>query len=138
MTVLLVEDDASIALVITTALEAEGFAVTGCDSILERDRLLAANRYDALVTDVMLTDGDGLETLGLVRDAAPEMPIIVLSAQNTLDTAVRASDTGAFEYFPKPFDLDELVQTVRAAVGNAAQRATEAAEPEPAGLPLVG
>ncbi len=138
MSVLLVEDDASIALVITTALEAEGFAVTGCDSILERDRLLAANRYDALVTDVMLTDGDGLETLGLVRDAAPEMPIIVLSAQNTLDTAVRASDTGAFEYFPKPFDLDELVQTVRAAVGNAATRGEAEAEAAPVGLPLVG
>ena len=138
MSVLLVEDDASIALVITTALEAEGFAVTGCDSIAERDRLLAANRYAALVTDVMLTDGDGLETLGQVRDAVPDMPIIVLSAQNTLDTAVRASDTGAFEYFPKPFDLDELVQTVRAAVGNAAMRGSETAEAEPAGLPLVG
>ncbi len=138
MSVLLVEDDASIALVITAALEAEGFVVTACDSIAERDRLLAANRYAALVTDVMLTDGDGLETIGAVHEVAPDMPIIVLSAQNTLDTAVRASDTGAFEYFPKPFDLDELVQTVRAAVGNAAMRANETAEAEPAGLPLVG
>ncbi len=138
MTVLLVEDDASIALVITAALEAEGFAVTGCDSIAERDSLLANSNYAALVTDVMLTDGDGLETLGVVHQAAPDMPIIVLSAQNTLDTAVRASDTGAFEYFPKPFDLDELVQTVRAAVGNAAMRAGDPAEAAPAGLPLVG
>ena len=96
MSVLLVEDDASIALVINAALEAEGFAVTCCDSIAERDRLLASNRYALLLTDVMLTDGDGLETLGAVRAAAPDMPIIVLSAQNTLDTAVRASDTGAF------------------------------------------
>ena len=138
MTVLLVEDDASIALVINAALEAEGFAVTCCDSIAERDRLLAANHYTLLLTDVMLTDGDGLETLGAVRAAAPDMPIIVLSAQNTLDTAVRASDTGAFEYFPKPFDLDELVSTVRAAVGNAATRAGTEAETAPAGLPLVG
>ena len=138
MSILLVEDDASIALVITAALEAERFAVTCCDSIAERDRLLAANTYSALVTDVMLTDGDGLETLGIVRDQAPQMPIIVLSAQNTLDTAVRASDTGAFEYFPKPFDLDELVRTVRAAVGNAATRGDEAVEAAPAGLPLVG
>ncbi len=138
MTVLLVEDDASIALVITAALEAEGFAVTCCDSIAERDRLLANGDYAALVTDVMLTDGDGLETLGAVHQAAPDMPIIVLSAQNTLDTAVRASDTGAFEYFPKPFDLDELVQTVRAAVGNSAMRAGNPAEAAPAGLPLVG
>ena len=138
MSVLLVEDDASIALVINAALEAEGFTVTCCDSIAERDRLLAANHYALLLTDVMLTDGDGLETLGAVRQAAPDMPIIVLSAQNTLDTAVRASDTGAFEYFPKPFDLDELVSTVRAAQGNAAARGDEAAEVAPAGLPLVG
>ena len=137
MSVLLVEDDASIALVINAALEAEGFTVTRCDSITERDRLLAANHYALLLTDVMLTDGDGLETLGAVRQAAPDMPIIVLSAQNTLDMAVRASDTGAFEYFPKPFDLDELVSTVRAALGNAA-RGDEIAEAEPAGLPLVG
>ncbi len=138
MNVLLVEDDASIALVITAALEAEQFTVTGCDSVAERDRLLRENSYAALVTDVMLTDGDGIETLGAVRDSAPAMPIIILSAQNTLDTAVRASDTGAFEYFPKPFDLDELVRTVRAAVGNAAARSDDAAEIPPAGLPLVG
>ena len=64
MTILLVEDDAGIALVITAALEAEGFEVKVCDSIAERDRLLAAQNFAALVTDVMLTDGDGIETIG--------------------------------------------------------------------------
>jgi len=138
MSVLLVEDDPSIALVITAALEAEGFHVDCCDSIAERDQLLAQKPYSALVTDVMLTDGDGIETIGSVRDAAPHMPIIILSAQNTLDTAVRASDTGAFEYFPKPFDIDELARTVRQAVGNAeAQQSTDEETPV-AALPLVG
>ncbi len=138
MNILLVEDDPSIALVITAALEAEGMAVTECDSIAERDRLIAARSYDAMVTDVMLTDGDGIESIGTVRAAAPDMPIIILSAQNTLDTAVRASDTGAFEYFPKPFDIDELARTVRQAVGqSSARRSSDADEPE-AGLPLVG
>jgi two-component system nitrogen regulation response regulator GlnG len=138
MSVLLVEDDASIAIVITAALEAEGFAVTRCDSIAERDRLLGEGSYDALVTDVMLTDGDGIETIGAVREAAPGMPIIILSAQNTLDTAVRASDTGAFEYFPKPFDIDELARTVRQAVGSSAARSGAGDETPVAGLPLVG
>lgn len=138
MSVLLVEDDPSIALVITAALEAEGFHVDCCDSIAERDQLLAEKPYSALVTDVMLTDGDGIETIGAVRDAAPQMPIIILSAQNTLDTAVRASDTGAFEYFPKPFDIDELARTVRQAVGHAeAQTGTDEETPV-AALPLVG
>jgi two-component system nitrogen regulation response regulator GlnG len=140
MSVLLVEDDESIAIVITAALEAEGFAVTRCDSIADRNRLLAAGRYNALVTDVMLTDGDGIETLGTVRQLHPAMPIIILSAQNTLDTAVRASDTGAFEYFPKPFDIDELARTVRQAVGAGSLAGAEEEDDGSAaqGLPLVG
>jgi two-component system, NtrC family, nitrogen regulation response regulator GlnG len=137
MSVLLVEDDASIALVITAALEAEGFNVTHCDSIAERDRLLREARYDALVTDVILTDGDGIESLGTVRAANPAMPIVILSAQNTLDTAVRASETGAFEYFPKPFDIDELARTVRQAVG-AGSAAPIAGDDTGEALPLVG
>ncbi|MEO0033421.1 MAG: hypothetical protein RIS94_3179 [Pseudomonadota bacterium] len=137
--ILLVEDDASIALVITAALEAEGFAVDRCDSIAGRDRLLAGKAYGLMLTDVMLTDGDGIETLGRVREQFPRMAVIILSAQNTLDTAVRASDTGAFEYFPKPFDLEELVRTVRQAIGSVAEaEAAEGPEDVPQGLPLVG
>jgi two-component system nitrogen regulation response regulator GlnG len=102
--------------VITAALEAEGFAVARCDSISERDRLLGEASFSALVTDVMLADGDGIETLDAVRRAHPALPVIVLSAQNTLDTAVRASIPG-LSNFPKPFDIDELVRTVRQAAG---------------------
>lgn len=139
MSVLLVEDDESIAIVITAALEAEGFKVSRCDSIAERDRLLATQDFNALVTDVMLTDGDGIETLGRVQAAHPSLPVIILSAQNTLDTAVRASDTGAFEYFPKPFDIDELVRTVRQAAGSAGAAAGRLDEDGAGqGLPLVG
>jgi two-component system nitrogen regulation response regulator GlnG len=139
MSVLLVEDDESIAIVITAALEAEGFTVERCDSIAERDRLLSQATYKALITDVMLTDGDGIETLGAVRALQPKLPIIILSAQNTLDTAVRASDTGAFEYFPKPFDIDELARTVHQAIGaSSSSGADEIDDPGGAGLPLVG
>ena len=135
---LLVEDDAAIALVITAGLEAEGFAVEQCDSIAGRDTLLAAGpAFDVLLTDVMLTDGDGITSLEPVHAAHPHLPIIILSAQNTLDTAIRATDTGAFEYFPKPFDLDELVRAARQAAD--ARRGTKPGEAEPAGgLPLVG
>ena len=139
MKVLLVEDDPSIAIVITAALEAEGFRVSPCDSIAERDRLLAGESFAALVTDVVLPDGDGIETLGRVREQFPAMPVIILSAQNTLDTAVRASDTGAFEYFPKPFDIDELACTVRQAVGASSVAGDDVGDvPIGQGLPLVG
>jgi two-component system, NtrC family, nitrogen regulation response regulator GlnG len=137
--ILLVEDDASIAMVITAALEADGFVVDGCDSIAGRDLRLAARPYCLMLTDVVLTDGDGIETLARARASAPHMPVIILSAQNTLDTAVRASDTGAFEYFPKPFDLEELIRTAHRAIG-AASLASEPDDSEEVaqGLPLVG
>ncbi len=134
---LLVEDDASIATVITAGLESEAVTVHRCDSIAGRDRLLADGSYDVMLTDVVLTDGDGIASLGEVHREHPQMPVIILSAQNTLDTAVRATDTGAFEYFPKPFDLDELIRAACQAadgrgVGGAA--GDEAGE----GLPLIG
>jgi len=138
VSVLLVEDDLSIAIVITAALEAEGFGVVHCQSIAERDRLLEKGPYQALVTDVMLPDGDGIETIDRVRTLHPTLPIVILSAQNTLDTAVRATDTGAFEYFPKPFDIDELARTVRQAAGAGQGAAVEGEEPLGDGLPLVG
>jgi two-component system nitrogen regulation response regulator GlnG len=134
---LLVEDDLSIATVITAALESEAFIVARCDSIRGRDRLLAEGAYDVMLTDVVLTDGDGISSLGAVHQAHPEMPVIILSAQNTLDTAVRATETGAFEYFPKPFDLEELVRAVCQAAD--ARSGAVASGDEPGdGLPLIG
>ena len=135
--ILLVEDDTSIATVITAALSAEGFEVIRVESIAGRDAALGESAYAALLTDVVLPDGDGIVALERVRGAQPQLPIIILSAQNTLDTAVRASDTGAFEYFPKPFDLDELVRAVRQATGTTAGENTPQDDPGE-GLPLVG
>ena len=138
-TILLVEDDESIATVITAALEAEGFAVARTDSVAGRDRLLEQRSYALMLTDVVLTDGDGIETLAAVHARFAQMPVIILSAQNTLDTAVRASDTGAFEYFPKPFDLDELVAAVHQGIDQASTGdRDEPADMVPQGLPLVG
>ncbi len=135
--ILLVEDDRSIATVITAALEDEGFVLHHCENIAARDRLLSEHRFDAMLTDVVLGDGDGIASLDAVRTVDQDMPVIVISAQNTLDTAVRASEHEAFEYLPKPFDLDELVRAVKQAAG---QRS--GAQPEPVsegdGMPLVG
>ncbi len=135
--ILLVEDDPAIATVITTALEDEGFAVDRTESIAGRDALLSGGAYAAMLTDVVLADGDGIATLDRVKASAPAMPVIVLSAQNTLDTAVRASDIAAFEYFPKPFDLEELVRAVKQAAGQGSGSAFVPEEGAEA-LPLVG
>ncbi len=134
--VLIVEDDTAIAAVIAEALGEEGYDVTLCSRIDRRDALLAERSFDVMLTDVMLEDGDGLASIAAVHAAAPDMPIIVLSAQNTLDTAVRASDSQAFEYFPKPFDLDELTKAVDQA---AARRPSEGPQSDPAeDMPFIG
>jgi len=136
--ILLVEDDAAIATVISTALEDEGFTVDRTDSIAGRDRMLAGGDYAAMLTDVVLADGDGIASLAPVRDQHAAMPVIVLSAQNTLDTAVRATEIAAFEYFPKPFDLEELVRTVVQAAGPRGEGLAAAPDDPGEGLPLVG
>ena len=141
--VLLVEDDIAIATVIIAALEDEGFTIAHCTSIAARDRQLEQRRFGVMLTDVILEDGDGLASLAAVREKAPDMPVIVLSAQNTLDTAVRASESDAFEYFPKPFDLDELVHAVRQAAGARVAAADEVPGVMPGTeggekMPLVG
>ncbi|MFL0356568.1 sigma-54-dependent transcriptional regulator [Erythrobacter sp. GH1-10] len=136
--VLLVEDDTAIATVMIAALEDEGFAIEHCTSVAARDSWLTGHEFDVMLTDVMLEDGDGLASLESVRGVAPDMPVIVLSAQNTLDTAVRASDSDAFEYFPKPFDLDEVVQAVQQACGGTDTAARATPKTEDDGMPLVG
>ncbi|UVI38889.1 sigma-54-dependent transcriptional regulator [Qipengyuania spongiae] len=135
--VLLVEDDPGIATVVREALQDESHEVVVCDTIASRDRNLTERRFDVMLTDVVLKDGDGLATLDAVRDVAPDMPVIVLSALNTLDTAIRASDTKAFEYFPKPFDLDELTRAAGQAIAARGRAATDAPSKGDE-LPLIG
>lgn len=135
--VLLVEDDRAIATVVSEALGEEGYRVTACTSIARRDALLAEAEFDVMLTDIVLEDGDGLDDIAALRSKAPAMPVIVLSAQNTLDTAVRASDSEAFEYFPKPFDLDALLRAVAQAVARN-EGGAAATGPSDEGLPFIG
>ena len=135
--VLLVEDDRAIATVVSEALGDEGYRVAACTSIARRDELLAETRFDVMLTDIVLEDGDGLDDIAALRKRAPDMPVIVLSAQNTLDTAVRASDSEAFEYFPKPFDLDALLRAVAQAVQRNVGQGGDSG-PSEQGLPFIG
>ncbi|MEC7817856.1 MAG: sigma-54 dependent transcriptional regulator [Pseudomonadota bacterium] len=135
--VLLVEDDRAIATVVSEALGEEGYRVTACTSIARRDALLAEAEFDVMLTDIVLEDGDGLDDIAALRSKAPAMPVIVLSAKNTLDTAVRASDSEAFEYFPKPFDLDALLRAVAQAVARNEAGAASTG-PSDEGLPFIG
>lgn len=112
-TILLVEDDESICTVVTAALESDGFLVDSCNNGVTRDNMLENKNYDVMITDVVLKDSDGISALAAIKQKYSNLPVIIISAQNSLDTAVRANEVDAFEYFPKPFDLDELVNAVK-------------------------
>ncbi|NJR77018.1 nitrogen regulation protein NR(I) [Sphingomonas corticis] len=134
--VLLVDDDDAVRVVVAQALRRSGHRVRTAASLAELERELVAHPPDVLVTDVVLPDGDGIERVGKVLQARPDMPVIVLSARNTLTTAVRANEAGAYDYLPKPFDLDTLTRTVAAALARRGGGA--AAEPRGEDLPLIG
>ena len=137
--VLVVDDDSAIRTVVAAALKREGHRVTTAASIAELRRALAAGVPDVLVTDVVLPDGNGLDVAAGLASEHPELPIIVFSAQNTLATAVRATEVGAFDYLPKPFDLDVLAQAVRGAIARRQREPAELAEIEVgAGPSLIG
>ncbi len=110
--ILVVDDDKSIRLVLSTALTRSGFLVKTSATTAGYLGLLNADKFDVMITDVGLPDGDTLDSLPKIQSLNPKMKIIVVSAKSTLITAVRAEKKGAFYYFPKPFDLDELIGLV--------------------------
>ncbi|MGC4252173.1 MAG: nitrogen regulation protein NR(I) [Sphingobium sp.] len=138
--ILVVDDDPAICVVVGEALRRQGHKVKAVSSIRERAELLETFSPDVLITDVMLPDGDGLEDVAAILERWQDLHVIILSAQNTLNTAIRATEKGAFEYLPKPFDLNELTRAVADALS---EKEGEEADASGAslphdGMPLVG
>jgi two-component system nitrogen regulation response regulator GlnG len=134
--ILVIDDDEAIRTVVGQALKRHGHRVEQAESIAGLWAALEAGMPDALISDVILPDGNGLDTLVEVRARFPDLPVIILSAQNTLTTAVRAAERGAFEYLPKPFDLDDLSRAVAEAIAQRPHGDDEMLDDE--ALPLIG
>jgi two-component system, NtrC family, nitrogen regulation response regulator GlnG len=136
--VLVVDDDAAIRTVVREALRRVGHTVETAGTVAEMTRALNHFSPQVLITDVVLPDGNGLDLVPDILASRPDLPVIVLSAQNTLATAVRATEQGAFEYLPKPFDLGELTRAVAAGLEQSGR--SYAADDAPVGedLPLIG
>lgn len=141
-TVLLAEDDASIRLIVNQTLVSAGYSVRATSSPEALERWVRNGEGDVVVTDVYLTDTAIFELLPSFRLVRPELPIIVMSGQNTILTATSAAQHGVFDYLPKPFDIDQLTDLVdRALKGPAPSRdrvAKAATSDDEAALPLVG
>ncbi len=136
--ILVTDDDEAIRTVVGEALRRAGYAVETADSAASQAEALSRRKPDVLITDVVLPDADGLDLVPSLIAAYPGLPVIVISAQNTLSTAVRATEKGAFEYLPKPFDLDELCNAVAEALRQKGGAVGLAEADDDGGMLLVG
>ena len=141
-TVLIADDDRSIRTVLTQALGRSGYQVRSTGTAATLWRWVEEGEGDLVITDVMMPDENGLDLIPRIRAKRPDLRVIVMSAQSTLMTAVKAAERGAFEYLPKPFDLRELLLVVSRALTAPADPGSvvlpDAGEMEERQLPLIG
>jgi two-component system nitrogen regulation response regulator GlnG len=123
----LVDDDASIRWVLERALRNGGMSARAFEAAEPALAALRRDTPDVLITDIRMPGASGLELLKRIRDACPALPVIVMTAHSDLENAVSAYEGGAFEYLPKPFDIDQAVALVRRAASGAGSLTTESA-----------
>lgn len=140
-TVLVADDDRTIRTVLTQALTRAGCRVHATSSLTTLMRWVGEGKGDVVISDVMMPDGNGLEMLPKIKQDRPNLPVIVISAQNTIMTAIQAAEAEAYDYLPKPFDLPDLMKRTSRAL-DMQQRMPSApldeTPAEPDELPLVG
>ncbi len=139
-TVLVADDDRTIRTVLTQALTRAGCRVHATSSLTTLMRWVGEGKGDVVISDVMMPDGNGLEMLPKISEDRPGLPVIVISAQNTIMTAIQAAEAEAYDYLPKPFDLPDLMKrTARALEARRTPvRPAEEEQERPDELPLVG
>ena len=139
-TILLADDDAAIRMVLNQALTRAGYEVRPTGNLSTMWNWVSRGEGDLLITDVAMPDGNAFDVMPKIKKLRPELPIVVMSAQNTFMTAIRANEVGAYEYLPKPFDITEVLSVVARALADAKKPGSaERKEVEPAEtMPLVG
>jgi two-component system nitrogen regulation response regulator GlnG len=121
-----IDDDRSIRWVLEKALGQADMNVRSFDSANEIDELLERQRPDVVISDIRMPGVSGLELLKIVHAKAPEIPVIIITAHTDLESAVASYRGGAFEYLPKPFDVDEAVRLTRRAIEHRRRQKSEA------------
>ncbi|MEZ5841037.1 MAG: nitrogen regulation protein NR(I) [Hyphomicrobiales bacterium] len=138
-TVLVADDDTAIRTVLNQALTRAGYEVRMTSNASTLWRWVSAGEGDLVVSDVVMPDQNVFDLLPQIKKVRPDLPVIVMSAQNTFMTAIRASERGAYEYLPKPFDLKELISIVGRALSEAkVKRPTADLVDAPEAMPLIG
>jgi two-component system nitrogen regulation response regulator GlnG len=137
-TILVADDDRAIRTVLNQALGRLGHEVRTTGNASTLWQWIQDGDGDLVITDVVMPDENGLDLIPRIRKLRPELRVIAMSAQNTLLTAVKANERGAFEYLPKPFDLNELVAVVARALAVQTAAVTPAEASSGEKLPLIG
>src|SRR6202158_494160 len=137
-TILVADDDRAIRTVLNQALARLGHDVRMTGNAATLWRWVADGEGDLVITDVIMPDENGLDLIPRIKKLRPELRVIVMSAQSTLMTAVKATERGAFEYLPKPFDLRELVSLVERALSAPQIAPAPAPDEVEEQLPLIG
>ena len=112
---LVVEDDASVRTTLVTLLEVEGYQVDAVGTTGEALRLLESNDYPIVISDIYLDERSGLDILRTARQANPDCAVILMTGRGTIETVMKATEYGAFDYIAKPFDLDKMLASVKRA-----------------------
>ena len=115
-TIIIADDDVSVRTVLSQAVSRAGCRVKSTGAISTLWRWIEEGEGDAVILDVVLPDGDALDILPALKKKRPELPVIVISANNTILTTIRASESGAYEYFPKPFDIKQILSSLNKAL----------------------
>src|ERR1041385_830231 len=137
--IMVADDDSAIRTVLNQALSRAGYEVRSTGNAATLWRWVNQGDGDLVITDVVMPDENAFDLLPRIKKMRPDLPVIVMSAQNTFMTAIRASERGAYEYLPKPFDLKELITIVGRALAEPKERTREAPKVEDLGaIPLVG
>src|SRR5258707_2313379 len=137
--ILIADDDAAIRTVLNQALSRAGYEVRSTGNAATLWRWVSQGEGDLIITDVVMPDENAFDLLPRIKKLRPNLPIIVMSAQNTFMTAIRASERGAYEYLPKPFDLKELTAIVGRALSEPKDRpAAATGKAEEIDIPLIG
>jgi two-component system nitrogen regulation response regulator GlnG len=139
-TILIADDDAAVRTVLNQALGRAGYDVRTTGTAAGLWRWVTAGDGNLVITDVILPDENGFDLIPRIKRVRPELPIVVMSAQNTILTAINAAERGAFEYLPKPFDLKEVTAIVQRALASSTKKHETGAQPETGEerLPLIG
>src|SRR6202453_4016787 len=136
--ILVADDDTAIRTVLNQALSRAGYEVRLTGNAATLWRWVSQGEGDLVIPDVVMPDENAFDLLPRIKKMRPNLPVIVMSAQNTFMTAIRASERGAYEYLPTPFDLKELIAIVGRALAEPKERATNHAdETEFDSIPLV-